>query len=205
MLGEEISHVDAFNNTFRRSRLYAAGPILAGTTAYSGRAGVVRHPVGTRPCQIGGMDEYFIGAGALLTAGPQGSIVAATLHAQTGCELAGKVVAAVVDFESVRESEISRLLIVAAGWSGGRFQAEVVRKLVARGECALADVIAILSEATGAPEIHLFARWLPDEGTLRRLSANGIRVSAYPLEAIGQAALVSGQRVARWRSPVRAA
>jgi hypothetical protein len=150
------------------------------------------------------MDEYFIGAGALLTAGPQASIASAMLHAQTEPGLAEKVAAAVVDFESVRESEISRLLIVAAGWSGGRFQAEVVQRLVARRDCALADVIAILSEATGAAEIHLFARWLPDEGTLQRLCAEGIRLCAHPLEAIGQAALVSGQRLARWR-PGRAA
>jgi hypothetical protein len=151
------------------------------------------------------MDEYFIGAGALLTAGPQASIASATLHAQTEPGLAGRVAAAVVDFESVRESEISRLLIVAAGWSGGRFQAEVVRRLVEHQDCALADVIAILSQATESREVHLFARWLPDEETRRQLSANCICLCAHPLEAIGQAALVSGQRVARWRPPGRAA
>jgi hypothetical protein len=151
------------------------------------------------------MDEYFIGAGALLTAGPQASIASATLHAQTEPGLAGKVAAAVVDFESIRENDISRLLIVAAGWSGSRFRAEVVQRLLARGDCGLADVIAILSEATRETEIYLFARWLPEEGTLRALSAAGIRLCAHPLEAIGQAALVSGQRVARWRAPVRAA
>jgi hypothetical protein len=37
------------------------------------------------------------------------------------------------------------------------------------------------------------------------LAERGIRVIAHPLEAIGQAALVSGQRLARWRSPGRAA
>jgi hypothetical protein len=37
------------------------------------------------------------------------------------------------------------------------------------------------------------------------LTARGVRVVAHPLEAIGQAALVSGQRLRRWRSPVRAA
>jgi len=168
-------------------------------------ARVVRHPVGTRPCQIDGMDEYFIGAGALLTAGPQASIAAATLHAQTAPGLAGRVAAAVVDFESARETEVSSLLVVAAGWSGGRFQSEVVRRLLAQRDCALADVVAILSEATGAPEIHLFAHWLPDEGTLRQLSDRGVHLCPHPLEAIGQAALVSGQRLARWRPPVRAA
>jgi hypothetical protein len=151
------------------------------------------------------MDEYFIGAGALLTAGPQASIASATLHAQMEPGLAGKVAAAVVDFESIRQSEISRLLVVAGGWTGGRFQVEVVRRLMERRDCALADVMAILAEATGTTEIHLFARWPPDEETLGRLSTSGIRLCAHPLEAIGQAALVSGQRVARWRPPVRAA
>ena len=126
------------------------------------------------------MDEYFIGAGALLTAGPQASIAAATLHAQPDARLAGQVRAAVVDFESSRESEISRLLIVAAGWSGGRFQAEVVRRLMDRRNCALADVIEVLSSATGAAEIYLFARWQPDDSTLQRLSENGIHLWAYP-------------------------
>ena len=35
------------------------------------------------------MDEYLIGAGALLTAGPSATIRGATLHAQPGFELAG--------------------------------------------------------------------------------------------------------------------
>ncbi len=49
------------------------------------------------------MDEYFIGAGALLTAGPQASIASATLHAQTDPGLSQQVVAAVVDFEAARQ------------------------------------------------------------------------------------------------------
>jgi hypothetical protein len=150
------------------------------------------------------MDEYFIGAGALLTAGPQASIAPATLHAQTDPKVAQQISAAVVDFEGTRLGDVSRLLIVAAGWSGGRFRAEVVRRLVERRDCALADVIAILAGATGTPEVHLFARWSPDQETLRRLTVAGISLVSHPLEAIGQAALVSGQRVARWR-PVRAA
>lgn len=151
------------------------------------------------------MDEYFIGAGAILTAGPAGSIRAASLHAETEPGLAGEVQAAVIDFESARLSEVSRLLIVASGWTGGRFRAEVVRPLVARRECALADVIAILGQATGAKEIHVFAHWVPDDATLELLAEQGLRVVTHPIHAIGRAALVCGQRLERWRSPVRAA
>ena len=151
------------------------------------------------------MDEYFIGGGALLTAGPEASITGATLHAQTERGLAARVQAAVIDFEAARLTELSRILVVAAGWSTGRFQAQVVRRLLERRDCALADVIATLAEATGATEIHLFAHWLPDEATLARLAAHGVRVLAHPLESIGQASLVCGQRLARWPAPVRAA
>jgi hypothetical protein len=151
------------------------------------------------------MDEYFIGAGALLTAGPTASIAGATLHAQTDPGLAERIEAALVDFEATQLSELSRILIVAAGWSGNRFQAEVVGRLVARRECDLAGVIATLAEATGAAEVHIFAHWLPDDATIALLAERGVRVVAHPLEAIGRAALVSGQRLRRWHSPIRAA
>lgn len=151
------------------------------------------------------MDEYFIGAGALLTAGPKASITGATLHAQPAPELAGQVEAAVVDFEGTQASELSRILIVAAGWGVDRFRRDVVQALLARGECTLADVVATLAKGVGASAVHLFAHWRPDEATTAALTERGIRVVAHPLEAIGQAALVSGQRIERWRSPVRAA
>jgi hypothetical protein len=150
------------------------------------------------------MDEYFIGAGALLTAGASASITGATLHAQTEQGM-GKVEAAVIDFEATRVGELSRILIVAAGWSSSRFRGEVVSRLLSQGECGLSDVMSILARATGAEEIHLFAHWAPDEATSAILEDRGIRVVAHPLEAIGQAALVSGQRIGRWRPPVRAA
>ncbi len=150
------------------------------------------------------MDEYFIGAGALLTAGPTASITGATLHAQTGPGLAG-IEAALVDFEATQVAELSRILIVAAGWSGARFQAEVVGKLLALRECDLADVIATLAEATGTHEVHIFAHWLPDDATIALLADRGVHLLAHPLEAIGRAALVSGQRLKRWHSPIRAA
>jgi hypothetical protein len=151
------------------------------------------------------MDEYFIGAGALLTAGPSASIAGATLHAQPVPGLGGQVRAALVDFEAAQFGQISRILIVAAGWSGARFQAEVVRRLVATHECGLGEVLATLAAATGAAEVHVFAHWAPDEATNAFLAERGVRVVSHPLEAIGQAALVSGQRLERWRSPVRAA
>jgi len=151
------------------------------------------------------MDEYFIGAGALLTAGPDASIAGATLHAQTQAGLAPRVEAALIDFEAARLDELSRVLIVAAGWNPKRFRAEVVGKLLALRECTLADVIATLGEATQAREVHLFAHWLPDEATCALLADRGIAVRTHPLEAIGRAALVCGQRLERWPSPVCAA
>jgi hypothetical protein len=151
------------------------------------------------------MDEYFSGAGALLTAGPAATIRGATLHAQPGSALARKISAALIDFESVGAAELSRLLIVAGGWSGPRFHAEVVTRLLALGECGLSDVILALADAVQTTEIHLFARWSPDQATLESLEERRIRIVSHPLEALGQAALVSGQRVERWRVPVRAA
>jgi hypothetical protein len=151
------------------------------------------------------MDEYFIGAGALLTAGPTATIRGATLHAQPGAALALQISAALIDFESPGPAELSRLLIVAAGWSGSRFHAEVVVRLLALGECGLDDVIAALADAVQTTEVHLFARWSPDQAALDSLEKGGIRIISHPLEALGQAALVSGQRVERWRVPVRAA
>jgi hypothetical protein len=151
------------------------------------------------------MDEYFIGAGALLTAGPAATIRGASLHAQPGAALARQISAALIDFESAGPDELSRLLIVAAGWTGSRFHAEVVARLLALGECGLSDVIAALADAVQTREIHLFARWSPDQATLASLEKSGIRIRSHPLETLGQAALVSGQRVERWGAPVRAA
>lgn len=146
------------------------------------------------------MDEYLIGAGALLTAGPNATIAGATLHAQAEPSLVARVAAAIIDFESASLAEVSRLLILAAGWSAQRFQDEVVVPLLAKGECALADVFTTLAGAVGASEIHLFARWQLDAATLEQLERAGLRVVCHPLEAIGQASLVSGQRIAKWRS-----
>lgn len=144
------------------------------------------------------MDEYFIGAGALLTAGEDASIRGATLHARPENGLAEQVGVAVIDFEATRASELSRLLIVAAGWTAGRFRSEVVSRLLGQRECSLADVISILAQTTATSEVHLFAHWQPDEGTVTELQERGIRVTTHALEAIGQAALVCGQRMEQW-------
>ena len=151
------------------------------------------------------MDEYFIGAGALLTAGPTASITGATLHAQPLRGLGARVEAAVIDFESTRVAELSRILVVAAGWTSARFRTEVARPLVEQRVCSLVEVIATLAQATGVEEVHLFAHWLPDEAMRAELAERGVRVLAHPLESIGRAALVCGQRLARWPAAVRAA
>jgi hypothetical protein len=151
------------------------------------------------------MDEYLIGAGAILAAGSGGLITPATLHAQTEPELAPRVGAALVDFEAARVTELSRLLVLAAGWSWPRFRVAVVDRLLERRDCSLADVVAALAEATGVSEVHLFAHWQPDDETTAALQERGICVVAHPIEAIRQAALVCGQRLERWRPPVRAA
>ena len=62
-----------------------------------------------------------------------------------------------------------------------------------------------LAAATGESEVHLFARWLPGSALAADLRRRGIGLVAHPLEAIDQAALVTGQRFARWKSALRAA
>jgi len=151
------------------------------------------------------MSEYLIGAGAVLTAGPAASIAGATLHAQTDSPAAGEIRAAVIDFEATSPQDLSRIVVVAAGWSPSRFDAEVVQPLLARGECTLADVMERLAGATGAPELHLYARWIPDRRLAAALGEKGVSLVGHPIEAIEQAALVCGQRVNRWRAPFRAA
>lgn len=151
------------------------------------------------------MSEYLIGSGAILTAGPNSTITGATLHAQTDPYLAPRVEAAVIDFEGVSDRELSRIVIVATGWSRPKFEAEVIRSLLACAECSLADVIGTLRGATGAREIHLFARWSPDRPLLDELARKGVRLVAHPLETLDQAALVSGQRLTRWQPQFRAA
>lgn len=150
------------------------------------------------------MDEYFIGAGAVLTAGEEASICAASLHAQAGNGLAGRIRAAIIDFEGNTSADIARIVLVAAGWSFGRFRTEVISRLLSRRDCSLSDVMAILCQATETEELHLFSRWSPDLETMAAVRSAGLRLVHHPLEALGQAALVCGQRIQRWK-PVRAA
>jgi hypothetical protein len=119
--------------------------------------------------------------------------------------LADQVHAALVDFEAADPQELSRIVIMAAGWGRARFDAEVIQPLSTRRECSLADVIAALAHATGESEVHLFARWLPGADMAADLRRRGVGLVAHPLEAIDQAALVTGQRFARWKSALRAA
>lgn len=163
------------------------------------------HPVGTLGCETRHMSEYLIGAGAVLTAGAAASITGATLHAQTDSPAAGEIRAAVIDFEAGSPRDLSRIVIVAAGWSPNRFESEVIQPLLARGECTLADVMERLALATDARELHLFARWLPEMNLAAVLQRKGISLVGHPIEAIEQAALVCGQRLNRWRAPFRAA
>jgi len=151
------------------------------------------------------MSDYLIGAGALLTAGPASSIAGATLHAQVDPALAAQVQAALLDFEGARPEELSQILIMASGWARARFDAEVIRPLVDRRECSLTDVVAALARATGASEVHLFARWLPGIEMAGELRRQGIGLVAHPIDAIDSAALITGQRFARWTSALRAA
>jgi hypothetical protein len=147
------------------------------------------------------MNQYLIAAGAVLTAGRDSSIAGATLHAETDGHLAATVEAAMVDFESSSSEELSQVVILAPGWRSSRFERDVVRPLLARGECSLVDVLEQLARATGASEVHVFARWLPDDSLTAELASRGVGVVAHPLEAIGQAALISSQRISRWRAP----
>ena len=151
------------------------------------------------------MNDYVIGSGAVLTAGPQGSITGATLHAQTDIAIAAAVRAALVDFESSNASELTRVVMLAAGWRAARVKAELVAPLVARRECTLADVLALLANAAQTAEVHLFARWLPDDVLTAALHRAGVTLVVHPLECIRQAALICGQNYVRWPSPLRAA
>lgn len=151
------------------------------------------------------MNDYVIGSGAVLTAGPSASIASATLHAQTDSALAATVRAALVDFESSSCTELTKVIVLAAGWNAARVKADLVAPLLERGCCTLADVLGQLAHAAGTSEVHLFARWLPDEVLTAVLRREGVMLVAHPLESIRQAALICGQSYSRWPSPLRAA
>jgi hypothetical protein len=151
------------------------------------------------------MEEYVIGAGALLTAEPHASVAGATLHAQTDPAVATKARAVIVDFESTRLQDLSKIVIVVAGWNRQRFEREVIAPLRPRYQITLAEILATTATAAETPELHLFAHWLPDESLSTAVQSAGITLIAHPLETIHQAALISGQTYQYWRAPLRAA
>ena len=67
-------------------------------------------------------------------------------------------------------------------------KADLVAPLLERGECTLADVIANLAQAAQTAEVHLFARWLPDDVLTAALRRDGVTLVAHPIESIRQAA-----------------
>jgi hypothetical protein len=151
------------------------------------------------------MNDYLIGSGAMITAGPRAGLAAATIHAQTDPALASLVTAMVVDFEATSIRDLSRLVVAATGWRRDRAGSRLIEPLLARGTCTLADVLTLLGTGSGASTVHVFARWLPDEPTVAQLRASGIELVAHPLEAIAHAALVCGDRFERWSPGMRAA
>ncbi|HUA10224.1 MAG TPA: hypothetical protein VMA98_13235 [Candidatus Acidoferrales bacterium] len=146
------------------------------------------------------MNDYLIGSGALITAGPHASITSAALHAQTDPAIAASVRAAVVDFESGSGSELSKIVVLGTGWNARRVREALVEPLHERGSCTLAEILVLLAHAAGGAEVHLFARWLPDEILTAALAREGVALVVHPLESIRQAALVCGQRYRRWPS-----
>jgi hypothetical protein len=151
------------------------------------------------------MNDYVIGAGAVLTAGPSATIAGATLHMQVDPLLAPSVRAALVDFESSGKGELTKVVVVASGWNARRVQHELVTPLLARGECSLSDVLVALGQASGTDEVHVFAQWLVDDVMSARASRDGVTLVSHSLDSIRQAALISGQTYSRWPSPLRAA
>ncbi len=151
------------------------------------------------------MNDYVIGAGAVLTAGASATIAGATLHMQVDATLARTVQAALVDFESSGKAELTKVVVVACGWNPRRVQHDLVAPLLARGECTLTDVLIALAHAAGRSEVHVFAQWLIDDMMSASAAKSGVTLVSHPLESVRQAALISGQTFSRWPSPLRAA
>ena len=144
------------------------------------------------------MNEYIIGAGAVLTAGDDAKITPATLHAEVSAGVAGIAKAVAVDFEGTSEERLRRLLLVGSGWNRKRFDTGVTAGLMASRACSFADVLAALAEAAGEGEVHLFAHWLPLAATTADLQARNVRLVVHPLESIERAALIEDQAFRRW-------
>src|SRR5581483_12428890 len=108
--GSQLSRAGSIDGTGTSTHRVVGGRRRScGASIFAPRR-IERQPVGTLRPQTASMDEYLIGAGALLTAGPEASISAATLHAQTDRHLAETVKAAIIDFESAHPAELSRIV-----------------------------------------------------------------------------------------------
>ena len=150
------------------------------------------------------MEGYIIGSGALLRSGANATITPAALHAQVAPGISGVARAVAVDFEGTSAAALQRVLLLAPGWTADRFARNVTDRLVSQGTCRLGDVLAILAEATGVQEIHMFADYLPDDLTCGLLARRGVWLVTHALDAIERAALIAEQRRTRWPT-VRAA
>lgn len=144
--------------------------------------------------------DYIIGAGAILESGDDGGLTPANLHAHVDAALAQRVKAAAVDFEGASPRSLKRLLVVGQGWDAAAFRAGVGDRLRALRTCSLGDVLRTLAQAAATSEVHLFAHWLPDEGTVIELRQAGIDIVTHPLESIQAASVVAGQRHRRWHA-----
>jgi len=161
------------------------------------------HPVGTPEPHTAAMEGYFIGSGAILQAGEHSKIIGATLHAQLSGDDTPEVI--LVDFEAASLNEVRQLLTVASGYSIAAFEAAIASRLMDQGECAFADVVRIIAEATGASDVHLYARWSPPEEITDALQAAGITLHAHPVEAVSRAALIARHRYTAWQGGLKAA
>ena len=150
------------------------------------------------------METYLIGGGAILEAGERSSITRVTLHAQlTVPQVAPKAV--LIDFESGSKSELRRLVALGSGMTAERFETTVTARLLETGVCALADVAAILAREVQSADVHLFARWTPDEQVASGFAARGMRLHAHSLEEIDRAAVIAEHRFRIWPGAPRAA
>jgi len=149
------------------------------------------------------MEEYFIGSGAILEAGERSKITGASLHAQLVSDCRPSAV--LVDFEGGSLLEVRRLLALVSGFSVGRFEATVSTRLLAAGACGFDDVVRILAEGSDVSEVHLYARWVPDESVLSGLAARGVTLQVHPLEEISRAALIAEHRFQIWGGGLKAA
>lgn len=147
--------------------------------------------------------DYLIATGALLEAGVTSTITPASLHAQLSRPQSPRAV--LIDFEGPRLGEVRRLLALGVGTSASRFSEGVTAALLARGICGIPDIAQVLSQALCSPEVHLYARWVPDDEVRNQCRARGVALVAQPLDEIARAALICDRRFTIWEATPRAA